>query len=357
MSTLNLSPGSLSTVFSDIEPTLQEEASPVCSIAYTADFVTAYDYLRTCLRTDEHSDRTLALTGLCLRLNPANYSVWHYRRRILATLQRRKASAAGGGGEGDSDAKLPPLDADVLESELVMASNLGGSNPKNYQVWYHRRALLEPILASTPVDANDERILGIAKDELEYISNVLSNDAKNYHAWSFRQSILRTLSNSDVWESDLAYTDDLIAKDIRNNSAWNHRWFVCHRGTRMPCTSDDAAKECDYALAKAAMDPHNESPWIYLLGYVKEQIRSGVDGSYELARRMVQESERLRDTVNTACPSCDSARIELLDIAGGEEEWKQAAELAHRLGTLDDTIRTKFWARREGQLKVAMQNK
>ena len=105
------------------------------------------------------------------------------------------------------------------------------------------------------------------------------------------------------------------------------------------------------------MDPHNESPWIYLLGYVKEQIRSGVDGSDELARRMVQESERLRDTVNTACPSCDSARIELLDIVGGEEERKQAAELAHRLGTVDDTIRTKFWARREGQLKVAMQNK
>ena len=357
MTSLNLSPGNLSTVFSDIEPTLQEEASPVCSIAYTADFVTAYDYLRTCLRTDEKSDRTLALTGLCLRLNPANYSVWHYRRRILATLQRRKASA-GGGDKGDGDDKLPPLDADVLKSELDMASNLGGSNPKNYQVWYHRRALLEPILANTSGDENDERILGIAKDELEYISTVLSNDAKNYHAWSFRQNILRTLSNSDVWESDLAYTDDLIAKDIRNNSAWNHRWFVCHRGTRMPCTSEDAAKECDYALSKAAMDPHNESPWIYLLGYVKEQIRSGVDGSDELARRMVQESKRLRDTVaDTACPCCDSARIELLDIVGGEEQRKEAAELAHRLGAVDDTIRSKFWARREGQLKVDLATK
>ena len=195
--------------------------------------------------------------------------------------------------------------------------------------------------------------MGIAKDELNYISTVLSNDGKNYHAWSFRQYILRTLSNTELWESDLAYMDTLIAEDVRNNSAWNHRWFICHRGTRVPCTPDAAAQECEYALSKAELDPHNESPWIYLLGYVKEQVRSGADGSSELVARMVQESKRLRNTVaDTTCAFCDSTRIELLDMAGGEEERKEAAALANQLGTVDDTIRAKFWARREGQLKA-----
>ena len=189
--TINLTPGSLSTVFSDIEPTLQEEASPVASIAYTADFVTAFDYLRTCLRTDERSDRTLSLTTLCLRLNPANYTVWHYRRRILATLQRKSDDSDGESGVDSTagEEKLPALDADVLKSELSLASNLGGANPKNYQVWYHRRALLEPILTIDSTDANNESVVSIAKDELQYISTVLSNDGKNYHAWSFRQYI------------------------------------------------------------------------------------------------------------------------------------------------------------------------
>ena len=353
--TINLTPGSLSTVFSDIEPTLQEEASPVASIAYTADFVTAFDYLRTCLRTDERSDRTLALTGLALRLNPANYTVWHYRRRILATLQRKSGVTDGESGcdSTTGEEKLPALDTDVLKSELQLASNLGGGNPKNYQVWYHRRALLEPILTSDSADANNGRAMSIAKDELQYISTVLSNDGKNYHAWSFRQYILRTLSNKELWESDLAYVDTLIGDDVRNNSAWNHRWFICHRGTRLPCTPDAAAQECDYALSKAEFDPHNESPWIYLLGYAKEQIRSEADGSSELIIRMIRESKRLRDTVaDTTCACCDSTRIELLDMAGGEEERKEAAALANQLGAVDDTIRAKFWARREDQLKA-----
>ena len=121
----------------------------------------------------------------------------------------------------------------------------------------------------------------------------------------------------------------------------------------MPCTLDAAATECDFALTKAELDPHNESPWIYLLGYAKEQVRSGAHGSSDLIARMVQESKRLRETVaDTTCAPCDSTRIELLDLAGGEEQREEAAALANQLGTVDDTIRSKFWARRERQLKA-----
>jgi protein farnesyltransferase/geranylgeranyltransferase type-1 subunit alpha len=60
---------------------------------------------------------------------------------------------------------------EVLEPELELASRLGGSNPKNYQIWYHRRAMLEAYGLQ----------MYMARKELNYVASVLSEDAKNYH--------------------------------------------------------------------------------------------------------------------------------------------------------------------------------
>lgn len=45
-------------------------------------------------------------------------------------------------------------------------------NPKNYQIWYHRRAIVERS--------------GNASRELAFTASVFDVDAKNYHAWSHR---------------------------------------------------------------------------------------------------------------------------------------------------------------------------
>lgn len=45
-------------------------------------------------------------------------------------------------------------------------------NPKNYQIWHHRRVIVEE--------------LGDAKSELIFCSRVFKTDAKNYHAWAHR---------------------------------------------------------------------------------------------------------------------------------------------------------------------------
>lgn len=151
----------LPTVFSDITPVPQNEGAepPVCSIAYAPEFIEAYDYLRALLRIDERSKRALDLTTLCLKLNPANYTVWHYRRRILIEL---------GGGD---------IDDAAIEKDLDLADDLGGTNPKNYQLWYHRRALLEIRFKN----ADDLAGLEAAKKELGYVDRILEDDSKNYH--------------------------------------------------------------------------------------------------------------------------------------------------------------------------------
>lgn len=149
------------TVFSDITPFPQNEGKepPVCSIAYAPEFIEAYDYLRALLRIDERSQRALDLTTLCLKLNPSNYTVWHYRRRILVDL--------GGGA----------IDDEVISRDLDFADDLGGTNPKNYQLWYHRRALLEIRFKNT----TDENRVDAAKKELGYVDRILEDDSKNYH--------------------------------------------------------------------------------------------------------------------------------------------------------------------------------
>lgn len=47
-------------------------------------------------------------------------------------------------------------------------------NPKNYQIWYHRRSIVEE--------------LGDADRELDFCASVFKADAKNYHAWAHRSS-------------------------------------------------------------------------------------------------------------------------------------------------------------------------
>jgi protein farnesyltransferase/geranylgeranyltransferase type-1 subunit alpha len=73
---------------------------------------------------------------------------------------------------------LASLENEHLDQDLELASRLGGTNPKNYQIWYHRRALLEAC------GLEQER----ARTELEYVANVLQEDAKNYHVSSSEMS-------------------------------------------------------------------------------------------------------------------------------------------------------------------------
>jgi protein farnesyltransferase/geranylgeranyltransferase type-1 subunit alpha len=177
-SSASLSKGSidLPTMFADVKPILQDDGpSPVCVIAYPPDFEEAMNYFRALLLTHEYSVRALELTAICLKFNPANYTVWHYRRECLKAL-----STSTGGGIS--------MDMDLVENDLEFSAAIGGSNPKNYQIWYHRRALLESIVDTKLFDklhvsTEDwkERIFDVTRKELMYVSIVLNEDAKNYH--------------------------------------------------------------------------------------------------------------------------------------------------------------------------------
>jgi protein farnesyltransferase/geranylgeranyltransferase type-1 subunit alpha len=66
-----------------------------------------------------------------------------------------------------------------LKSELHRMIEVALDNSKNYQVWYHRRLLLEKLKA-------DPDAAVLANKELELTAMALKDDNKNYHAWSHR---------------------------------------------------------------------------------------------------------------------------------------------------------------------------
>ncbi len=131
---------------------------------------------------------------------------------------------------------MEPISSSPLPSfvrdDLALAAQLGGRNPKNYQIWYHRRAMLQPILQTTatattattttspdamsletPTSSSSSSAIAmaVARLELDYIATVLEEDAKNYHAWSHRQFILKeTLAH---WDSTATAPDDNNVKD------------------------------------------------------------------------------------------------------------------------------------------------
>lgn len=95
--------------------------------------------------------------------------------------------------------------------------------------------------------------------------------------------------------------------------------MVCHRGGKTPLTLETAKDEADFAIeAGATKDPHNESPWRYLVGILREQQRQQADPT--LMREYEEKTSNLRELVTKdgrdpdSCANLTSARIDLLEM-------------------------------------------
>lgn len=76
-------------------------------------------YFRAILVKDELSERAYDLTKEVLRNNPGDYHAWQHRRRCIDAL-------------GIPTAK-----------ELEFLNSVGVDLEKNFQIWHHRRCIME----------------------------------------------------------------------------------------------------------------------------------------------------------------------------------------------------------------------
>ncbi len=101
----------------------------------------------------------------------------HFRRKVLASLN-----------------------ADLYD-ELEFTKQHALESPKNYQIWHHRREIVDRL--------NDSAL------ELAFVAEALTDDQKNYHAWSYRQWVVKRFN---LWGDEIAFVDEMLLLDMRNNS-------------------------------------------------------------------------------------------------------------------------------------------
>jgi protein farnesyltransferase/geranylgeranyltransferase type-1 subunit alpha len=314
---------SSSPIWADIIPTpLDEGPGPgpaLATIAYPEKYSEAMSYLRSVMAQNEYSDRCLALTEDIISMNPAHYTVWLYRGKILQELNK-----------------------DVY-AELRWLEGISFKHLKNYQIWHHRQVLMSTLSSVPP-------------NEIPFLTSILALDTKNYHVWSYRQWLCMHFASSMLSSpAELAATEALIVEDVRNNSAWNHRYFLCFGADELRRGKEEARKvvdeelidrEVEYTKAKIRLAPQNQSPWNYLKGVLKRGGRSLVE-EQEFAAGFVGD-------VNGEEVRSSHAVDWVAECFAEQGESEKAKECLEALGRKWDPVRKNYWDYRAKQLDSAV---
>ncbi|GLG97603.1 Protein farnesyltransferase/ geranylgeranyltransferase type-1 subunit alpha [Gryllus bimaculatus] len=285
----------------DVTPVPQDDGpNPIVAIAYSELFQDVHDYFRAVLKSGEKSERALQLTDDALDLNPANYTVWQYRREILKHLEKD------------------------LQEELTYVRGVIERNAKNYQVWHHRRVIVEWLQDPS--------------HELELTEAILSRDDKNYHAWEHRQWVIRTFK---LYDNELEYVDRLLTEDIRNNSAWNQRYFVLNNTSNFP--ADVIDREILYTIAKIKKVTNNESAWNYLRGVLERSDYGICENSVvkQFCEDLYASGNRSPYLLGFMVEMCE----EQIEKGAGDSFYnlEQAVRLCDSLAKEYDTVRKEYW--------------
>eukprot|EP00455_Lapot_gusevi_P013293 TRINITY_DN1644_c0_g1_i2.p1 TRINITY_DN1644_c0_g1~~TRINITY_DN1644_c0_g1_i2.p1 ORF type:complete len:360 (+),score=107.96 TRINITY_DN1644_c0_g1_i2:54-1082(+) len=322
--------------FRDVVPIPQDDGpSPVVPISYGPEFTDVMNYFRAFLKSNEKSERAFKLTTEVIRLNSANYTAWQYRRACLFELGKD------------------------LYAELQFVAELAEDTPKNYQLWYHRRALIEKLCELNGVDSFDW------EQELEHTARILLEDAKNYHVWSHRQWLV---TRSNFFRLEFPYINFLLEQDLRNNSAWNHRHFVISKTEQW----DEAviARELEFTFPRIARAAGNESAWNYIRGLLGKPHFSAthLESLEKFLRQLLSSpasNEALAEPVPASPAPLDNttflmgmgfAQGVLVDVLERTGRIASAIEGCSLLEEQYDVCRAAYWRYRRLQLVDRLQN-
>uniref|UniRef100_A0A8R1TK87 Protein farnesyltransferase/geranylgeranyltransferase type-1 subunit alpha n=1 Tax=Onchocerca volvulus TaxID=6282 RepID=A0A8R1TK87_ONCVO len=276
----------------DVHPMpLTDDEQSAVRIATSDAFNDAFMYLRAVILNNEMSERA------CVDLNPANYTLWQYRRALLKALNKD------------------------LNNEFNFISEVIEENPKNYQVWHHRRMLVEWT--------ND------VSRELDFTARMIEDEAKNYHSWQHRQWVVEKFKLFSQQELD--YSAGLLIEDMRNNSAWNYRYFILQG---LDTLKDPTVLNREISMTQSMIKkiPNNESAWNFLSGILLDK---GVSSRTDVMQFCLELSDQKR------VPLCLSFMVDvLLEKIEKKVEVKdsaaQAVQILQELKDLDP-IRRKYW--------------
>ena len=221
--------------FADVIPVDLAEAGgpwPLAVIDVSESFTDCHAYFYALFRAGEKSKRCVKLTQDVIRHNSANYTAWYWRRKCLENMNHD----------------------DWSNSEIEFTNGWAIRSPKNYQVWFHRRWLVEHL---------KDYVVDLEDSELQYLSKVLDCDSKNYNAWAHR-FFITTLFGSSASPRELEFTEYMLNDDVLNNSAWSYRRQLLDRMHPQGLPQSIIARERSFVLIALQLAPGNESAYWYL---------------------------------------------------------------------------------------------
>ncbi|KAI9739758.1 MAG: CAAX geranylgeranyltransferase alpha subunit [Cirrosporium novae-zelandiae] len=318
-----------SSAWEDVIPIPQDDGgpNPLAAIAYTEKYSEATSYLRAVMAANEMSERALELTEDIIKMNPAHYTVWLYRAKIVASIHR------------------------PVQEELEWLNAVSLEHLKNYQIWHHRHLLL----ASLPPPEPDNETSKILAAESPFLQEMLSKDAKNYHVWSYRQWLV---GHFNLFDSpiEMKAVKESINEDVRNNSAWCHRYFLVFgrndvdkgKGPLVAEQKDEfdpeiIEREIRYTKGKIMLAPQNASPWTYLRGICR---RGGRPLSSLTSFALQLANPDLPDAVRSSW-ALDFVADAYAQEGKEPEKVKKALQL---LAEKYDPVRKNYWEYRIGLL-------
>ncbi|KAL4754150.1 hypothetical protein BDW72DRAFT_200900 [Aspergillus terricola var. indicus] len=296
-------------------------AVPLATIAYSEEYLEATSYLRAVMAANEMSERALKLTEDIISMNPAHYTAWIYRARIVFALNK-----------------------DLLE-ELEW---LNGVSLK-----HHRQVIM----------SSREHFPSLPPKEMDFLMEMFAQDSKNYHVWTYRHWLVR---HFELWDSprELADVNSLLNSDVRNNSAWNHRYMLrfgprsnepdagmvnakgapAEKGQLAVVDEDLVDEELRYAQDQILRAPENRSPWSYARGVLRAASRPLSEWTEFAQKFVVDKRDDQGQIVDVTVKS--SHAVEWLADVYADAEDNGRAEAIRMLNLLKDKydpIRKNYW--------------
>ena len=287
----------------------------------------AYKKLATVLLAKRNKNdvslKTLELTAKMVVVNPDFYTIWGYRREILAhhfndflPFSGDNTSDKNNSGEGQNDLKSKEITQDALDKmylkELVLTENaLSKRNPKSYYAWHHRKWVL-----------SNGGIKDLEK-ELLLTEQFLERDERNFHCWNYRRCVLSKLNNISVTEKcnkEVKFTDKLIQRNFSNYSAWHERSKTLMLSTE---TIEKELKTVDTAIFT---EPDDQTAWIYHRWLITQAIDSFVISDNECTPKLLNFGfyETFLNRLNGLASSSNISNRK--DMEKEEEEQQEVAE-------------------------------
>ncbi|KAJ3275464.1 hypothetical protein HDV01_000291 [Terramyces sp. JEL0728] len=185
-------------------------------------------------KENNHSRDALLETTKMLSTNPEYYTVWNYRREILASM-------------------LPTLDQEgqqeTLKQDLSLLDALLLRAPKSYWVWNHRRWVLENM----PTKQYDK--------ELKIINYMLDLDSRNFHGWDYRRYVIG--KNVSTPEKEFEYTNTKIKQNFSNYSAWHYRSKIMPLVFQGNALKNQIKTDIELVRDAVFTEPKDQSAWLY----------------------------------------------------------------------------------------------